>query len=218
MTEQDVDTADTTDTAVSEEAESPVEPSAGSRVDSPDQGSAGERSSGRNPLRNPVVVAAVALLGLCAAAAVWFGVAWVRAEADDALDTARARDEAARTGEQAVLLFHTMDHKSVDAQLALWVDASTGDMLDQLERGKGSAKAIIEQRKRISTATAYSTAVIDLNDTTGTATIISAVHQKISEDDAAPVDKYLRVQAALQRGEQGWKLTGIAYIAPTPVG
>lgn len=208
MTEQDVDTADT---AVPEGGES--------SVDSPDQEGAAERAPGGNRLRNPVVVAAIALLGLCAAAAVWFGVAWVRAGADDTLDIARARDDAVRAGEQAVIIFHSMDYREVDANLDRWVNASTGDMLDQLERGRDSGKTVIEQSKRVSTATVYSTAVIDLNDTTGTATIISAVHQKITEDGAAaPVDKYLRVQAALQRGEQGWKLAGITYIAPTPVG
>lgn len=173
--------------------------------------------------RHPLVLAAVALLVLCAGAAVWFGIAWLRAGTDDALDVARARDNAVRAGEQAVITFHTMDYRSVDANLDRWVAASTGDMLAQLERGRASGKSVIEQSQRISTATVYSTAVIDLNDTTGTATVISAVHQKITEAGAdKPVDKYLRVQAALQRvsadGEDRWLLSGLTYIAPTPAG
>ncbi|GAA4411773.1 hypothetical protein GCM10023148_04740 [Actinokineospora soli] len=169
--------------------------------------------------RHPLVLGATALLVLCAAAAVWFGVAWLRAGADDAVDVAGALGEAVRAGEQAIITFHTMDYKAVDANLDRWVAASTGDLLDQLERGRASGKSVIEQAKRVSTATVYSTAVIDLNDTTGTATIISAVHQEIVEAGSdKPVDKYLRVQAALQRGEEGWKLAGLTYIAPTPAG
>ncbi|MGW5053308.1 hypothetical protein [Actinokineospora sp. NPDC004072] len=169
--------------------------------------------------RHPLVLAALALLVLCAGAAVWFGVAWLRAATDDTLDVARARDDAVRAGEQAIITFHTMDYRDVDANLDRWVAASTGDMLAQLERGRESGKAVIAQSKRVSTASVYSTAVIDLNETTGTATIISAVHQEVRNEGAdAPVDKYLRVQAALQRGEEGWKLSGLTYILPTPAG
>ena len=173
--------------------------------------------------RSPLVIAAVVLLVVCLGAAGWFGVAWLRASTDGDLDVARARDDAVRAGEQAVITFHTMDYRAVDANLDRWVAASTGDMLAQLERGRASGKTVIEQSKRISSATVYSTAIIDLNDTTGTATIISAVHQKVTEAGSdKPVDKYLRVQAALQRvsvdGGEGWRLSGLTYIAPTPAG
>ncbi|MFC5286044.1 hypothetical protein ACFPM7_03200 [Actinokineospora guangxiensis] len=173
--------------------------------------------------RSPLLIAAVVLLVVCLGTAGWFGVAWLRAGGDGDLDVSRARDDAVRAGEQAVITFHTMDYRAVDANLDRWVATSTGDMLAQLERGRASGKTVIEQSRRVSTATVYSTAVIDLNDTTGTATIISAVHQVVTEAGSdKPVDKYLRVQAALQRvsvdGGDGWKLSGLTYIAPTPAG
>jgi Mce-associated membrane protein len=170
------------------------------------QATAGRRGPG------PVLLGAIALAVAAAAVAVWFGIAWISAAGDESLGRAKARDEVDRVARQAIITFHTLDYHKVDEGLDRWLNASTGDLHGDVVGRKESSKQAIEQAKTVTSGNVLSLAITDLNEFDGKATVIAAVEVTVTPDGEQPEKKYLRIQGALERTGDGWKLSGIGQV------
>jgi Mce-associated membrane protein len=161
---------------------------------------------------NPLLLGALALAVAAALVAVWFGVAWIKADGNSSLQRATARDEVDRVARSAIVTFNSLDYRKVDEGLANWEAASAGPLHDEVVGRKDSSKQAIVAAKSVTSARVLSLAVTDLNEFDGTATVIAAVEATVTIEGQQPTTKYLRIQGSLQHSGDGWKLSGIGQV------
>src|SRR5256885_6911828 len=160
-----------------------------------------------------VLLGAVALVVAAAVVAAYFGVAWIKAGTDGTVARAQTRDEVDRVARSAIITFHTLDYHKVDEGLNNWLNASTGDLHNDVVGRKDSSKQAIESAKTVTTANILSLAVVDLKDVEGSASGIAAVEGTVTPDGKPSEKKYLRIQGDLLRTPQdGWKLSAIGQV------
>jgi Mce-associated membrane protein len=185
-----------------------------------------------NP-RRPLL-ALIALVVVLAGVATWLVITWIQAgndraaaesardaaraelariENDESIPFARTRDEVSRAGQSGIVTFNTLDYRRVDEGLDAWEQASTGQLHEEIVARRADSKQAIEQAQSISTATVLSSAVTDLDARAGTATMIAAVKVTLAQAAARPTDRFVRMQAQLQRVEDGWKLSGLGQVS-----
>ncbi|MCA1655248.1 MAG: hypothetical protein LC635_02045 [Pseudonocardiaceae bacterium] len=155
---------------------------------------------------------AVALVVATAAVAVWFGVGWMRAANDDSLAYSKVRDEVNRVGQNAIVTMNTLDYRKVDQGLADWETATTGTLHDEVVRDKKSSRDAIVAAQSVTKATVLSSAVAELDDRAGQASVLVALKVNVAVQGEEPVDKYMRLAGKLQRTEDGWKLYEIGRV------
>lgn len=172
--------------------------------------SRGAAEEAREP--NYIVLAGVALVVVAAFAAVWFGASWISSANDDTLSRAKTRDEVDRIARSAITTFHTLDYHKVDEGLDGWLNASTGDLHNEVLGRRASAKQTIEEAKTITSANVLSLSVTELNRDEGKATVIAAVRVTVSPEGKQAENKYMRIQGVLERAGDGWKLSGIGQV------
>ncbi|MFE9382122.1 hypothetical protein ACFYMO_02615 [Streptomyces sp. NPDC007025] len=180
----------------------------------PEEGedAAGEAARPVGPAgQGPVWLAAllVAALLFCA----FSGWIYWRAHTDDDLAYSRARDRALAAGRAHLATLNSVDTAHIEADLREWRRAATGPLRDELRRSeKKSTKAL---RERGSTARAEVTdaALTGLDDTAGTATLIATLRIRTTTRSGTPATDRKRMQAGLERTEQGWKLTSVTPVA-----
>ncbi|RLK60766.1 hypothetical protein [Actinokineospora cianjurensis] len=177
---------------------------------------AGGRQRGKAAWTLVVALGVVVLVAV--GFAVWFGIAWARAGTNDDLDLATTRDEVSRVAGAALVTVSTLDFRHVDQDLDRWVNASTGPLRDEFETRRAASKGALEQAKTVTTATVLKIAVTDLREREGKAEVIAAVRVDVTPDGKQATPKYLRLQAALDRTDQGWKLSGVTPVPFTPAG
>lgn len=159
-----------------------------------------------------LLTAAVALLVAATAVAGWFGVAWFRAANDDSLAYSRVRDEVNRVGQAAVVTMNTLDYREVDQGLADWEAATTGGLHDEVVKGKETSRDAIVAAQSVTKATVLSSAVAELDDRAGQASILVALKVNVTVKGEEPTDKFMRLAAKLQRTGSGWKLYEIGQV------
>jgi len=159
-----------------------------------------------------LLTAAVALLVAAAAVAGWFGVAWFSAANDDSLAYSRTRDEVNRVGQAAVVTMNTLDYRKVDQGLADWESATTGTLHNEIVKDKKSSRDAIVQAESVTRATVLSSAVSELDDRAGQASVLVALKVNVTVKGQQPADKYMRLAGKLQRTEDGWKLYEIGQV------
>src|SRR5439155_18403643 len=93
---------------------------------------------------NPLVAVAAALVVVTAAAAIFYGIKWIKASNDDSLGFTKARDDVARAGEQAIITFHTIDYHKAEEGLNRWIGVSTGALKDEVTGRLVASKQAIE--------------------------------------------------------------------------
>jgi Mce-associated membrane protein len=162
---------------------------------------------------DPVRTVSIVLAAIAAASAAWFGAAWYRAAHDDSLHFAQARDEALRSGGQAIQNLNTLDYRDVRRGLTSWLDSTTGDLHDQIEQGRGQFEQQVLQARTTSTARILDGAVTELDERTGKARIIVAIQLTVTAPDGAPTTKQSRLQGELTRTDAGWKLSALGQAA-----
>jgi Mce-associated membrane protein len=165
--------------------------------------------------RNPLVIAALALVVCAAGAAGWGG--WLRYEAthDDAASFAQARDDALAAGEQAVQNMNTLDHRSLEKGLDSWEQSTTGDLHRQLVDGRDAFTKQIAETKTVSTAKVLSGAVTELDQRAGRAGVMVALRVTVTAPKGEPAVKESRLLGSLTRTAEGWKLSALGQ---APVG
>jgi Mce-associated membrane protein len=159
-----------------------------------------------------LLTVAVALVVAAAAVAGWFGVAWFNAANDDSLAYSRLRDEVNRVGVAAVVTMNNLDYRKVDQGLADWEAATTGALHDEVVKGKKTSRDAIVAAQSVTKATPLSSAVSELDERAGQASILVALRVNVTVKGEEPKDKYMRLAAKLQRTEDGWKLYEIGQV------
>ncbi|WP_424569678.1 hypothetical protein [Streptomyces sp. CH-036] len=172
-------------------------------------------SGGTAGKRNPLLLAALALVVCAAGAAGWGG--WQRYEAshDDAASFAQARDDALAAGEQAVQNMNTLDHKALEQGLDSWEQSTTGDLHRQLVDGRDDFARQIAEAKTVSTAKVLSGAVTELDQRAGRAGVMVALRVTVTAPKGEPAVKESRLLGTLTRTSGGWKLSALGQ---APVG
>jgi Mce-associated membrane protein len=182
-----------------------VEPVAETEAEEP-----AERES---KLPQVLLTAAVALVVAAAAVAGWFGVAWFNAANDDSLRYSQVRDEVNRVGQAAVVTMNTLDYRKVDEGLKDWETATTGKLHDEVLKGKQSSRDAIVAAESVTKATVLSSAVAELDDRAGQASVLVALKVHVTVKGEEPRDKFMRLAGKLQRTEDGWKLYEIGQVS-----
>jgi Mce-associated membrane protein len=131
---------------------------------------------------------------------------------DDSVKVRTARDEALAAGRDGAVTMNTLDYREIDADLDKWARITTGDLHDQVVDGREQSKKAVTNAKSVTKATAMASAVAEVNEQAGTATVLVAVKVSVSMGDAAPTDRYVRLTSTLVRTDQGWRLAGIGQV------
>jgi len=171
-----------------------------------------ESASPESRLPQVLLTVAVALVVAAAAVAGWFGVAWVNAANDDSLDYSRVRDEVNRVGQNAIVTMNTLDYRKVDQGLKDWEAATTGALHDEVVKGKASSREAIVAAESVTKATVLSSAVSELDDRAGQASVLVALKVNVTVKGEEPKDKFMRLAGKLQRTDDGWKLYEIGQV------
>ncbi|WUN35988.1 hypothetical protein OG823_28860 [Kitasatospora sp. NBC_00315] len=164
---------------------------------------------GRWPGRNPLVAAGAATAVLAAGLAAWSGWSWYDAAHDDSAAYARARDQVLAAGEQGAQNMNTLDHRDLAHGLDLWEASTTGDLHDQLVRGRSQFETQVEQAQTVTSAKTLSGAVTELDDRAGRATVMIALRITVEVPNTAPATKDSRMLGELTRTAGGWKLSAL---------
>lgn len=177
----------------------------------------GPRERRRRLLRigDPVRAAGVALVVAAAACAAYFGWSWYDAAHDEALRFSRTRDAVLRAAEQGVQNLNTLDYRKVGEGFARWEASSTGDLHDQLVKGRAQFEAQVRQARTVTTARILEGAVTELDARAGKAGVIVALQITVTPPNGRPTTKPSRMRAQLTRTPSGWKLSALGQ---APVG
>lgn len=211
-----------TDDAIDEEVAEVVEPA----------GDTEPSESGKLP--RVLLTVAIALVVAATAVAGWYGVQWMIAGNDDSLAYSKTRDEVNRVAMAAVVTMNQLDHRKIDQGLQDWEAATTGALHDEIVKNRDSIRDSIVQRQSVSKAEVLSSAVRELDDRAGKASVMVAIKMSVDVTEtlsAPPAEvpgitcqqveggkyrcqgvKYQRLEATLQRTDAGWKLETLAQV------
>ncbi|GAB3910809.1 nuclear transport factor 2 family protein [Kibdelosporangium lantanae] len=159
----------------------------------------------------------IALLVVATGFAAWFGLTWARASGDDA-DVARAREDVATAGTAAVATLTSLNYNNVDAVYQQYLDVSTGAVHDDYAKNEDSFKKRIKDSKVVTTSVVRQVAVTDVNLQKKEATILVVVDTQVTETATtdptkqAEQPKRLRIEAALDQTDAGWKVKGLQQV------
>ena len=178
------------------------------------------RAVGRRRTGRPMFLAALALAGVTLLAAGGLGGWWASVALSGSTGMATARDEALRAGEQAVQNFNTLDYRSPQAVVNLWLASSTGTLHDQINAGQADFRTEIQQGNTVTTATVLDGALTELNDSQCKASLIVAAEITLKPATGSATTKQVRIQGSLAGTRAngsctGWKLSNIERV---PVG
>jgi Mce-associated membrane protein len=157
---------------------------------------------------------ATAWAALVAAAAIFAGyalVAWVFASNDSA-KFAKARDAVLLDARQDIVVLNQLDYHNIDGGLKHWLDATTGDLHEQLANVSSSDRKDITTAKKVSSGKVIDAAVTELDNRAGTATVIATVETTVAPSNGTP-PKRNRFKASMERVDGGWKLSGLDQVA-----
>lgn len=170
-----------------------------------------------------VAIAAVLLVG-CAAAAVWFGVSWLRAPGGDDVDFSQQRDEVARVAENTIITLNTVDYKQIDKSFNDIVNTMTADAQKEFAANKNQWKSLLVQGKVVSKAQLATengrkaVAVEDLNTHDGTASVMVVVNVTVSPEGQTPTNPRERYILHMTRTGDGWKTSTFDPVTVYPAG
>jgi Mce-associated membrane protein len=131
---------------------------------------------------------------------------------DDTIETKTARDEALDAARTGVVAMNTLDYRTVDDGLREWERATTGSLHDEIVNSRAQTRQAIANARSVTKAAVLSAAVKAVDDRAGTATVLVALRVNVTLGDAAPTEKFVRIQSTLQRTDQGWKLDSIGQV------
>ncbi|MHC0433701.1 hypothetical protein ACX6XY_26550 [Streptomyces sp. O3] len=169
---------------------------------------------GRTTIRGGASTALALAAAIALAFAAWSGWSWYAAAHDDAADFAAARDQALAAGEQAVQNLNTLDHRDLRRGLDSWEAATTGDLHDELRKGRDEFEKQVRSARTVTTAKVLSGALSELDERSGRASVLIALRITVDAPKKKPVSKESRLIGELTRTGDGWKLSGLGQ-APT---
>ncbi|WP_369374885.1 hypothetical protein [Streptomyces sp. cg36] len=157
-----------------------------------------------------LLLTALALaLALCAVS----GWSYARARGDGDLAHARSRDAALAAGRRAVARLNSLDGGRVDADLAAWLDVTTGPLREQLSAERAKSAQVLKEQGTTTRAQVTGAAVTELDDRAGTARLIATVRIESTPRSGAPVTDRKRFETGLVRTGGGWKVGSLTAVA-----
>nr|CEL15128.1 hypothetical protein [Kibdelosporangium sp. MJ126-NF4]CTQ93276.1 hypothetical protein [Kibdelosporangium sp. MJ126-NF4] len=153
----------------------------------------------------------IALVVIAGAFAAVFGILWASASGD-AADIRQTREEVSTAGSAAVATLTSLDYNNVDAVYQRFLDVSTGSVHDDYAKNQDDFKKRIRDAKVVTTAAVRESAVTDVNLQKKVATILAVVDTTVKEGDKAPITKRLRIEAALDQTDNGWKVNALRQV------
>ena len=165
----------------------------------------------RDP-RRTVLLVIIALTVAAAVFAVWAGLRWWQATNDDSLALAKTRDRVLIAASSDIETLTSLDHRNVDDGLQAWLDATTGDLHDQLAEIGPEDKQAIEDAAKVTTGRVVEAAVIDLSAGGDTASVIAAVEISVEPPKGEITLKRNRFTADLLRVDGEWKLASLDQV------
>lgn len=163
------------------------------------------------PRRNQLVYGALALAVITFATAVWFGIAWLRAASDDALEVARTRDEVVRVTDATMTTLKTIDYRSIDDTMARIGNALAPQALQEFLATRDQYKAALVEKKVITEADVpdNGVAIKELNVHEGKASVLVLVNTtRKPEGKPAEQPEGERFLINMERTDSGWKTSG----------
>ena len=162
-----------------------------------------------------VTAAARGLAVLAAAAAAWGGWSWYAAAHDSAAALNQSRDQVLAAGEQAVQNLNTLDYQHLSTGLSTWDQSTTGALHTQLDQGRADFTKQVQQARTVTTAKVLAGAVTELDEHTGSASVMVALQITVTTPGSSPTSKQSRLLGQLTRTAQGWKLSDLAQASAT---
>lgn len=160
--------------------------------------------AGRGVLAWLAVLVVLALLG-----AGWFGFAWLRAANDERLAYAAGRDTVLHAAGEGLVTLHTIDYREAENDLASWYEVTTGGLRSDLEADRAKQLDQAKKKRTVSAASLVRAAVTELDKHAGTASVIVVLDVELAGKGGKPSTERRRLNAELQRGEQGWRVTSV---------
>ncbi|RZQ64727.1 hypothetical protein [Amycolatopsis suaedae] len=142
----------------------------------------------------------------------WAGWSWLSAATDDGLGYAAERDAALAAGREQVAVLNSLDHTRVDADIARWLEASTGPLRERLAGTDAATRQAWRDGGTVSKGTVLDAAVSELDDHAGTARLLASVEITVAKAGAAPSVDRNRFTAKLTRTDAGWKLSALDQV------
>jgi Mce-associated membrane protein len=164
------------------------------------------------PRPRALVLVALVLALVAAGAAGWTGWSWWSATHDDSLRYSQTRDEVLRSAQQAIQNLNTLDYRTAESGVDLWVESTTGTLRDQLTQGRQSFLTQIRKAKTVTTAKILDGAVTELDDRAGKAGVIVAIELTVTPATGRPATKRERLAGQLTRAGSTWKLSSIGQV------
>lgn len=184
-------------------------------TDSPSPPPATSPEAGSSPRRRRVLWLLVGLAVASAVFAGWAGLSWWQAKNDDSLDLARTRDQvliAAHGNIETLTSLDQRDAESVDAGIDAWLEASTGDLNDELTKVDEQNKKDLVAAANVATGRVVEAAVIDLSAGGDSASVIAAVEITVEPKEGEATVKRNRFTADLLKVDGDWKLASLADV------
>lgn len=151
----------------------------------------------------------VLALALCGVS----GWTYARARGDADLAYAHSRDAALADGRRHLARLNSLDAHDVDADLAGWLEATTGPLRDELRATRAKSAQVLKEQGTTTRAEVTDAALTELDTRSGTARLIATVRVEARPRTGAPATDRKRFEAGLARTGHGWKLTSLTAVA-----
>ena len=153
----------------------------------------------------------VVLVVLLVAAVAWFAAS-IKSHVDDRDALAAARDGAVTAARQEIINLDTLNHATIDRDLARVVEGATGTFKEQFTRAKADLKSLIVQRKSTSNGTILSAGVVRAD--TNTATVLVAVDRTVTDStDPSGAVAHDRWRVDLEKHGGRWLVADLQPVA-----
>ena len=166
------------------------------------------------PSRVPVL-SAIGLLAACVAFLVVGVVVHVRDSGPAPVATSSVRDAALLAARQDIVVLNSLDYRNLDQGLSRWLSASTGTLHASFEHITAADRKRITDAKSVTTARIVEAAVVSLDATNGSATVIASVELTVTPPSGKAVIKRERQQADVSRVEGVWKISALQQVGVT---
>lgn len=163
-------------------------------------------------VRRRILWVVVALTIAAAVFAGWAGLRWWQASNDESLELAQTRDQVLIAAHNNIETLNSLDYRDVDDGLDAWLDATTGDLHDQLAEVGDQDKQAIQDAAKVSTGRVVEAAVIDLSAGGDSASVIAVVEVTVQPVDGETTVKSNRFTGDLVLDDGEWKLASLEQV------
>lgn len=171
-----------------------------------------DRSRWRRSADRAALPVLAALTACAVVAAALLGTTWVRAWSDPAVDVARTRDDVLHVAERELVQINAVDWHAPDGGLGAWQQQVTGPLAQQVAKNREENVTNIRNARTVTRARVLDAALTRLEPRAGRASALAALEVTVTPEGGRPATKLTRVDAAVLRTPQGWKLESVQVV------